>query len=471
MTDEAADPSGRLATAPWEAHGPIRVSENGRFFQHEDGTPFFWLADTPWLLHKLAPEELPRYYGDRRAKGFNVALLQVVPASLAFENHAGATPFVDQDMDRPHEPYWEHVDAMVEQAAAHGIYVGMDAVWGGVVEGGALTAAGARRYGRWVAERYRDAPNIIWLNGGDTRAHENLEVWNALGEALREADPDHLITFHPFGRYSSSTWFHNAPWLDFHLFQSGHRTYAQSFAEIGTDDLGVHLPTLLKGEDSWKFLVEDHNLYPPKPSLDGEPSYEMVPQGLHDWDQPYWGPEDVRRYGYWAVFAGACGHSYGHGAVMPLHVEADGPVNGYGVREYWHEALDADGARQLAHLKNLMLSRPYFSRIHDPSLVHGDPGWRYERILATRGKEYLFAYSYTGRSFSLEMGRISGGRVRVWWYDPRSGESHAAGTRPNSGVETFDPPGPTEEGNDWVLVLDDADAGFDPPGTSLAPWS
>ena len=467
----AAEPGSDDYVPPWEEHGPVQVTEDGRFFQHEDGTPFFWLADTPWLLHKLSADELHTYFSDRHDKGFNVALLQVVPASLAFKNYYGETPFIDEDMAQPNEPYWEHVDTMVEVAGQYGIYMGLDAVWNAVVKGGSLSVAGAERYGRWIAERYRAHPNIVWLIGGDSIAHERLDVWTTLAQAVRERDPDHLMTFHPFGRYSSATWFHQADWLDFNMFQSGHRTYAQAFEEIGTEETGVQLPTLWKGEDNWKLVLEDFKLWPPKPTLDGEPSYERVPQGLHDTDQPFWKPKDVRRYAYWAVFAGACGHSYGNGAVMPMHVESDGPVNGYGVRKYWYEALDDPGARQLQHLKNLVLSRPYYSRIYDPSIVSGDAGWRYDRILTTRGDAYLFAYSYTGRPFSLEMGHISGTRVKVWWYNTRNGNSRAAGTRTNRGVQTFDPPGAIEEGNDWVLVLDDTDMGFDKPGTSPAPWN
>ena len=40
-----------------------------------------------------------------------------------------------------------------------------------------------------------------------------------------------------------------------------------------------------------------------KPVLDAEPSYEGIPQGLHDPAQPRWRDCDVRRYGYWSVFA------------------------------------------------------------------------------------------------------------------------------------------------------------------------
>ena len=31
-----------------DRHGFIRISDNGRYFVHDDGTPFFWLGDTQW---------------------------------------------------------------------------------------------------------------------------------------------------------------------------------------------------------------------------------------------------------------------------------------------------------------------------------------------------------------------------------------------------------------------------------------
>jgi hypothetical protein len=64
-----------------------------------------------------------------------------------------------------------------------------------------------------LATRYRDRPNIFWIVGGDTRGDRNAGVWQAMRRPLREADPAHLITYHPFGRTQSALWFHNGPWL------------------------------------------------------------------------------------------------------------------------------------------------------------------------------------------------------------------------------------------------------------------
>lgn len=454
-------PSARF---PWD-NGPLRVSDNHRFLCHENGEPFFWLGDTAWLApKKLNREEVETYLENRRSKGFNVVqvmVLHTVPQVNAYGDTAVAesdrfepitTPGNDPDSPAEYD-YWDHLDYIVETAAEKGIYMALVPVWGSIVKAGRMDARAAADYGAWLAERYKDSPNIIWINGGDIRGDEATELWLALGNALKTADGGHLVTFHPFGRTQSSTWFHNEDWLDFNMFQSGHRRYDQQRGE-----------ERWFGEDSWRYVEEDYAKVPPKPTIDGEPSYESIPQGLHDPAEPYWTADDVRRYAYWDVFAGACGHTYGHNAVMQMH-KPDSGKGSFGVREYWYEALDHPGAGQMRYLKDLMLSRPYFERIPDQTVIFGDPGERYDRLIATRGGSYLFVYTYTGRPIEVVMGNISGTAVRACWFDPRNGMSQVIGTFDNTGTRAFDPPGDEQAGNDWVLVLDDRDAGFAPPGS------
>lgn len=445
---------------PW-SNGRLIVSENGRFLQHEDGTPFFWLGDTAWLLTRLTREEAIVYLDDRREKGFNVIQMDVIH-SVKSKNAYGRQPLIDEDFTKPDlakgpngEPsYWDHLDFLVDEAAKRGMYAALVCVWGSEVKRGALNEADATVYGKWLGERYKDRPNIIWFIGGDVHGTTMTQVWLNLANAIKSVDPNHLMTFHPFGRTQSSTWFHHEPWLDFNVYQSGHRRY---------DQIGDEHPATWKGEDNWRFALEDYARYPAKPTLDAEPSYEGIPQGLHDPKEGYWEANDIRRFAYWSVFAGACGHTYGHSAIMQMHKPEYGK-GAYGVQQYWYQALNATAGTQMQHLKKLMLSRPYFDRIPDPTVVYGDPGYRYNRLLVTRGKDYLFAYIYTGRPFELKMGHISGETLNAYWYNPKDGTSQSIGTVPNKGVQRFIPPGEPKEGNDWVLVLDDASKNYPPIG-------
>lgn len=442
----------------------IVVSANGRFFQLEDGSPFFWLGDTAWnLFQRLDRDEADRYLENRRRKGFTV--IQAVAFHGAGEKNAyGSEALLERDAGRPNvtpgsDPskpgeydYWDHIDWIVDLAARKGLYIGLLPVWGSSVQAKALNTENVETYGRFLAARHGHRPNLVWITGGDIRGDASPDIWRALGRTLKENDPHHLITYHPFGRTMSSTWFHDEPWLDFNMFQSGHRRYDQD-------------PTPgAKGEENWRYVEEDFARTPRKPTLDGEPSYESIPQGLHDPKQPYWTDKECRRYAYWSVFAGAAGHTYGHNAVMQMHEPGVGQGS-FSVRSYWYDALDEPGAGQMQHLERLMLSRPYLERVPDQSVIAGENGTRDDRVIATRGMSYLFAYSYTGRAFEVRMGVISGAQVRAWWYDPRTGSARQIGTFPNQGVRTFVPPGTPAPGNDWILVVDDAAQKHQAPGT------
>ena len=62
---------------PWTVHGQLKVSENGHYLEHEDGTAFFWLGDTAWRLASLKPEDIKRYLINRKEKGFNIILFTI----------------------------------------------------------------------------------------------------------------------------------------------------------------------------------------------------------------------------------------------------------------------------------------------------------------------------------------------------------------------------------------------------------
>jgi hypothetical protein len=134
-------------------------------------------------------------------------------------------------------------------------------------------------------------------------------------------------------------------------------------------------------------------------------------------------------------------------------------------RNYWYDVLDLPGAWDMMHVRNLLESRPFLTRVPDQSLISGEAGNGGEHIQATRGDDYAFIYLPFGQKVAVVLGKISGQKVKTWWFDPRTGEAKIIGTYPNSGTREFDPPGEPARGNDWVLVLDDADKRFPEPGT------
>jgi hypothetical protein len=431
----------------------LKISANKRYFQTADGKPFFWLGDTGWLLFKKCKrEDAIKYLDNRKAKGFNVIQVMLLH-ELTVGDAYGDSALIGQDASqlnitpgndfnkKGEYDYWDNVDFVVDEAAKRGIYMALVPVWGGNIKN--VSVEQAKKYAEFLANRYKNKINIIWLNGGDIKGSDGLDKWNMIGNTIRSIDKDHLMTFHPRGRNSSSAWFHNEAWLDFNMFQSGHRRYDQ--------DTSAN-ETLHYGEDNWRYVNVDYALKPVKPTFDGEPSYENIPQGLHDSAEKRWTDADIRRYAYWEVFAGGCGFTYGNNSVMQFFRKGDKDMS-YGANKDWDDEVNSPGAGQLKYLKNLILQKAYMARVPDQSMLL-DNGKKYNYIAATRAETFAMFYTYTGRKFKVALNKIEGALVSAYWFSPKNGNKVALGIISNKGSKIFDPPGMEKEGNDWVLILD-----------------
>ena len=434
----------------------ILTSLNGRYLVTENGQPFFWMGDTAWeLFHRCTLEEAALYLDNRRQLGFNViqAVILAELDGLHVPNANGDLPLLHDDPTRLNEAYFRHVDAIIRMAAERDLYIGLLPTWGDKVNpmwgiGPAIfNPQNAQIYGRLLGKRYRDDPNIIWILGGDRPAKDDEAIWHAMASGIIEGSiyaP--FITYHPTGSTSSSAWFHDADWLDMNMLQSGH---------------------CLLDTPNWDMITHDYNLTPIKPVLDGEPNYEDHPI------DPYkrkWEPGmgrftdyDVRKAAYRSVFSGACGHTYGHHSIWQFWREDREPMAF--PNRTWERALESPGAAQLIHLKNLLLSRPYLTRIPDQDLLVDEPlpppptqeqrydprRARHPRACRDGCSRYALVYvPCANQTIRVNLEKLSGG-MRASWFNPRTGEMTPLGSLENWGIESFTTPA---EGPDWVLMLD-----------------
>ena len=458
-------PISSQAQKPWD-NGKLKISENQRFLQFENGKPFFWQGETAWLMpERLNRDEVAFYLKSCKEAGYNMAQVQVLNGVPSF-NIYGVPSHDKQGKLLTSVPYsyWDNMDYIIDVAAQNGIYIGMVCIWGGLVKGGKLSVEQAKTYGTFLANRYKDRPNIVWFMGGDIQGNIKPEVWEALATSIKKIDKNHLMTYHPRGRHTSAQWWSKAKWIDFHTFQSGHRRYNQ---RMGNKDYPIPENT---EEDNWMYVDSTWTYNPIKPVLDSEPSYEEIPQGLHDADEPYWKACDVRRYAYWSVFGGSCGHTYGHNAIMQFYREGYPPA--YHNKKTWTEALHDPGFNQMKYLQYLMLSLPYFERVPDQSIVQ-DNGLQYNRLAATRGTDYLLVYNYTSRDMKIDLRKISGEKKKVWWMNAGTGKLTWLGEY-DSKVLTFRPHKVGEGIEDGVLIAIDSDKDYllpDQPEISATPVS
>lgn len=443
----------------------LEVSANGHYLQTVDGKPFFYQGDTGWeLFHRLDRAEAEKYLANRAGKGYNV--IQAVALSevegVDVPNAYGHKPLVDRNPVKPAtadgeaNDYWDHVDFIVKTANAKGLYIGMLPTWGRWWNDNnpIFNEQNAEAFGRWMGERYRDC-DIIWILGGDRNpdGQDKQAIIRAMARGIRSVDKENLMTFHPTGWQTSSKWFHNDEWLDFNGRQSGHNQRFNSNAQI----------------------VDDFRRTPVKPIMELEPLYEDHPLEFNPDNEGHSCAWDVRRTLYWSVFYGSAGVTYGHHSVWQMFDKEKGRGGINRPLMPWHQAIDQPAAGQTVHLRRLMESRPYSSRIPAPDFIVQDEVWssvpgagRY-RFVATMDNEgsYAMVYAPIGRSFSVKTDMLKADKVAVWWYCPRTGKARKAGKFTNDGQpRTFTPPMPGEA-LDWVLVLDDATKKYPAPGKTF----
>ncbi|MFW5789407.1 MAG: DUF4038 domain-containing protein [Spirochaetota bacterium] len=420
-----------------------RITAGPHYFRHEDGSPFFYLADTVWMLfNKLTEEEARTLFADRAAKGFT-AVQSVIFRDLFEPNTPkvdGVRPFeTEADMRAVRiNPRWlDYVVRLTKVADEYGLVMGLLPTWGDKWNERSNSAgpvimdeSSARDYCRTLSDALAGCANVIWILGGDSAIQEQryANVIHAMAEGIRAAgSADKLVTFHPSGLGTSAP-FHAAPWLDFNSLQTSH--YKPNIP-------GYLYIERLFGEE------------PPKPCLDMEPNYEYSPMfayGGTGRGRPYtpqFSAYDVRKSLYRTVLAGAAGFTYGCEPIRQLHRDGD-RIHVWGGEEMrtWTEALAAPGSGQIGYLPERLLERNYFTRVPAQELFlpvrqHGAWADRMATGLPFAGLEntdpvahisvarcaegrYILAYTPVRQVFDLDTSGLTGDKLKVGIHDPQA---------------------------------------------------
>jgi len=421
------------------AKGKLLISEDGRHFKYKDGTPFFYLGDTAWeLFHRLNLEEVELYLENRRAKGFTViqAVILAELDGLNTPNRNGDIPFIENDFAQPNEAYFKWIDQVIRLAESKGLYIGLLPTWGDKVDkqwgiGPVIfNPQNAEWYGTWLGKRYKNFKNIIWIIGGDRLGGDlNYPIWDAMGKAIRKADKNHLITFHPMGERSSGEWFHNCEWLDFNMAQTSHCQKDYAIYE--------------------RILIKDYNRFPVKPCLDGEPRYENHPICWQPDSLGWFDDTDIRKTLYWSLFSGACGYTYGCHDIWQMLTSNDTPQGL--ARGNWIESMDLPGAFDLIHARRLMEKYNWENRQPMPEIIVSDNHSPENKTVALGNDKFVFVYFPLGDPTTLDLSKYYHHKeYKLSWMNPRTGELTDAGI--TGAISQITPP-TNGNGQDWVLII------------------
>ena len=255
-----------------------------------------------------------------------------------------------------------------------------------------------------------------------------MEIWEAMALGLKKGDGGiHLITYHPRGASSSSTFFHNKDWLDVNMYQSGHSKHFESV---------------------YRYAENDRTKTPAKPTIEGEPGYEDI--AIEFWQFMDFSKPSERVSAYWNLLSGAAGYTYGNNAVWQMFRKG-GEVAIPALFD-WKKSLDRPGANDMRHVHELFTKRPFNKLVPDQTLILGDNPKGSTYILAAQANDQSFCifYASVGQLIPVDLSKM-GDSIDAFWFDPRDGTVRAANFPENG--SSFIPP-TSGKGNDWVLILD-----------------
>ena len=375
----------------------LKVSDNKRHFVR-DGAPFFWMGDTIWpAVSWYSLEELEIYFKRRGEQGFTVSHIMfawTLPRFLYDGSEEGRVVkaqeeeiplWLNENPATPNEAYFDKLDQVVALAAKYGILITL------LPNGGSsgthvhakkiITMDNVRAYGKWLGRRYRDEPNIVWVNGFDLLPwmYEDIAIEFIRG-IMEEDEGRHLLFYHPCGGASSSH-FHNEDWLS--------ANFIQTWSDYGS----------IQG-----MVTADYHRKPHKPVVHVEGAYESGSEypsaPITSWH--------VREQAYWSYMNGGF-HTYGHNDMWRK-------------TPFWQDALDSRGAWQMKVLKDIFTSFDWWKLVPDPQLIRQlfKPGHA-----AARSADGGFAIIYYAHrsTLAVDIEKIGGGRpVRGEWIDPQNGE-------------------------------------------------
>jgi hypothetical protein len=421
-TSEGVGGSAAVTVVPVAAGAafPLHVEAGKHYLVDAHGNPFLMHGDAAWsLIAQLTREDAAAYLEDRRQKGFNTVIVNLI--EHFFADHApndvyGDPPFLTPgDFTTPNEAYFAHADYVINLAAQKGMlvllfpdYMGYSGTqegwWNEMVANGPTKLA---TYGTYIAQRFRAYDNIIWVHGADFTPPD-LTLVRPIPTAMRAVDPK---------------------WL--HTFDGPRNTSALGLVGTGEPWLGVN--TIYTDLDHVVGIANTEYARSTMPFFLNEAVYEG------DISE-----DGVRQQAYQAVLSGATGEVMGNTGLWAF------PSG-------WQQALQSRGAITLQHLPALLSSRAWWTMV--PDVAHAVV----TNASATTGRasDGSFALTYLPHAISVtaNLSQLSGPNVTARWYDPANGtfKTISGSPFPASGTKSFASPGANSSGfNDWVLVLESA---------------
>ncbi len=443
---------------------PVEISSDKHYLVDQANKPFPILGRTAWGIISQPEEGYKKFISNSVAHGCNAIEVSVI-IHWPMANHPpfnghGDAPFVKKlngeawdskltykdkrneapDLLTPNEKYWDYVDGFLSYCESQGVlvflfpgYLGYKGEEQGWMQ--ELLANGTGKttaYGRWVATRFKDKKNIVWMLLGDMGnfTAEEKAAETALIRGLKSVQGQCM-------QYSAESF-------------SGQNSADN--AEFGNE-------MTLNGSYTWDKKIPvpyiariayQHNPVMPSFLLE-EPYDEEGPDGNNynpNATQP------VRRFEWWGWLSTIGGYIAGNGYVWPF------------IDPVWQQHLNTQAAMDMSRLNHFIQSIAWWKLI--PSGLHGikqliadannaDASTAYVAAAASVDGDLLVAYIPPDHRGPVTVStHILKVKTFASWFDPTNGKYTVAEPGPvmNTGTHVFTPPAKNSAGDaDWVLLL------------------
>ena len=443
---------------------PVKTSTNGRYLVDQNNIPFPILGRTAWCVISQSVSNYTKFIENTVSHGYNAIEMSVIchwpQSNYPPHNGQGDLPFEKRldgtlwngslvysginsrapDLTTPDEEYWKFVDSFLNYCESKGVlvfffpaYLGYNGTNEGwmkelIINGPEKT----KRYGSWIASRYKNQKNLVWMILGDmgkfTPEQKNAEA--ALIEGLKSV------------KGQLSTLYSAEP-------GSGENSADQ--ADFGSE-------MTLNGVYTWGNVSVPHL---------GRLAYSRVPVlPAYLLEEPYdeEGPDGnkfnpnaiqpVRRFQWWGWLTTTGGYIAGNGYIWPF------------IDLWWENHLNTPATLDMERLNSFIKSIRWWelvpsgmigmkSLITEGGSIDSKPD--YVSAAANPDGSLLVAYippDHTG-SISVDM-TVLKEKVKAYWVDPANGNISEIAGIPfnNKGTCRFTPGGSNSGGqNDWILKL------------------
>jgi hypothetical protein len=419
-----------IATTRFARHGQIHVARDRRHFEHADGTPFFWLADTVWNGARISAfKDWKLYAGVRSSQGFTVVQWTATPGADA----RGLTPFSGSERISINPNFFKPLDAKLETLSRAGIlsaivpFAQMDGS-----ESGALTDDQIALLLRYIEARWGADP-VAWLIPIDRESETNrIARWKKPGAAIFGMSHRAPVIVSAGSRAQSLDEFRDQTWVDAFAY------------EPLTDLTDEAFKSAISGPFANEWKKE-----PTRPLITVAPFENAVARN----SKKRFTSDDVRRAVYSnLLLSPPAGITYGAEGVVDWDKTLDQPPKRKMALPLWHRAMFMPAAKQMVEVSKFVNSVDFWRLRPQPGFVAAQPGTmspeRFIVAAGTEAKDLSVVYVPQERTLEIMLEALPAS-PSVSWFNPRTGQSSPAVAVVGGRSCQF----PTPEPGDWLLVM------------------